>query len=189
MNPSRLLMLGLVLLLSGSVFGAERGGYDFVEDNIPGNGPYAVAGNVEKGVENYAYAGEINDGTESPEQQSVKKEDWLNLVSHALTLLLFGVLFCVIGSVVKGSLKKILWVMLIALCIMVIGYMLGWDIDSIFGISAKKNSLEAQFADANPKKIGEAFCDGAENIYACMKEQMDGCVGCVASTMEQNESS
>eukprot|EP01083_Nonionella_stella_P073683 199465_1 len=158
MNPSRLLMLGLVLLLSGSVFGAERGGYDFVEDNIPGNGPYAVAGNVEKGVENYAYAGEINDGTESPEQQSVKKEDWLNLVSHALTLLLFGVLFCVIGSVVKGSLKKILWVMLIALCIMIIGYnMLGWDIDSIFGISAKKERLEKILVNADPNKVYDAY--------------------------------
>eukprot|EP01084_Bolivina_argentea_P297415 512382_1 len=134
MNPSRLLMLGLVLLLSGSVFGAE---YDYVNVRDSGENShrnpaslFEIAGDMlnEKGDEttNDAPGVADDDIVSEDAEKKKKKENFHNIVTNLIMTAIFVLFFCFVASHAKGIAKLVLKVVLVAGFFLFLLYQLGW---------------------------------------------------------------
>eukprot|EP01083_Nonionella_stella_P073685 199467_1 len=137
MNPSRLLMLGLVLLLSGSVFGMENEyeQYDSMdaENNYvkhSGEHSYEIAASFKKAL---GILGGKEDGTTNdapgvaknlPEADQ-KRSNLKQFLKYAITIVLFVLMLCFVGSFAKSAIKVVLKVLLVAGCFLFLAYHLG----------------------------------------------------------------
>eukprot|EP01083_Nonionella_stella_P155104 500619_1 len=139
MNPSRLLVLGLVLLLSGSVFGMENEyeQYDsvdaennYVKDSgehsyelIPASFGKAlgILGGKEDGTTNDA-PGVAKNLPEGGQNRSSLKQ----FLKHGITIALFGLIICFVGSFAKGAIKVSLKVLIIVGFCLFLACTLGW---------------------------------------------------------------
>eukprot|EP01083_Nonionella_stella_P167542 563444_1 len=124
MNPSRLLMLGLVLLLSGSVFGMKNEFEQYVDavnNYVKDSGEHSyelIPATFEKVL------GKLGIAKKLPEAEQ-KRSNLKQFLKYAITIVLFVLMLCFVGSFAKSAIKVVLKVLLVAGCFLFLAYHLG----------------------------------------------------------------
>eukprot|EP01083_Nonionella_stella_P161228 527800_1 len=120
MKSSRLFMLGLVLLLSGtSVFGMDGGYYDYDgSDDIVGSYQNVYANFVDD-LENEQ--GAVNMSDESPKRSLPR-----TIVNYVLTIAVLALSVCIAWCLAKGAIKIALKLVLVVAVLFVVGVLFGW---------------------------------------------------------------
>eukprot|EP01083_Nonionella_stella_P051872 137750_1 len=119
MKSSRLFMLGLVLLLSGtSVFGMDGGYYDYDgSDDIVGSYQNVYANFVDD-LENEQ--GAVNMSDESPKRSLPR-----TIVNYVLTIAVLALSVCIAWCLAKGAIKIALKLVLVVVVVLVVAGLLG----------------------------------------------------------------
>eukprot|EP01083_Nonionella_stella_P317414 1155612_1 len=125
MNPSRLLMLGLVLLLSGSVFGMKNEFEQYVDavnNYVKDSGEHSyelIPATFEKVL------GKLGIAKKLPEAEQ-KRSNLKQFLKYAITIVLFVLMLCFVGSFAKGAIKVSLKVLIIVGLCLFLAYTLDW---------------------------------------------------------------
>eukprot|EP01083_Nonionella_stella_P155103 500618_1 len=178
MNPSRLLVLGLVLLLSGSVFGMENEyeQYDSVdaENNYvkhSGEHSYEIAASFKKAL---GILGGKEDGTTNdapgvaknlPEADQ-KRSNLKQFLKQAITIVLFSLIICFVGSFAKGAIKVSLKVLIIVGLCLFLAYTLDW-------ISLDQMDNARQAATDHMDKMTEVVKKSAPRVLNTFNEHVE----------------
>eukprot|EP01083_Nonionella_stella_P051875 137754_1 len=165
MKSSRLFMLGLVLLLSGtSVFGMDGGYYDYDgSDDIVGSYQNVYANFVDD-LENEQGAVNMSDGVQ--ERSLVK-----TALNHVITIALLALFVCIAWCLAKGATKIALKLVLVVAVLLVVGVLLGWfsseQKDAVKGVvvnCAHKVVNEAGKVVCDPKAAVKTVANAANDV-------------------------
>eukprot|EP01083_Nonionella_stella_P167541 563442_1 len=194
MNPSRLLMLGLVLLLSGSVFGAE---YDYVNVRDSGENShrnpaslFEIAGDMlnEKGDEttNDAPGVADDDIVSEDAEKKKKKENFHNIVTNLIMTAIFVLFFCFVASHAKGIAKLVLKVVLVVGFFLFLAYQLRWiSLDQFKAGAASVGENAGQYTDGN--YIEAPLRTMVKNVRGVVESHAKPYTGIIYDTLTQTE--